>query len=237
MVMANARKPGIPNRTIRDERANPRASLVFRDAFVAAERARTSEKEGIPRVVTDYFPRRPIPAGDPASPSGTKVELSELADDVLAAISTSSGGVRVREVDGSPDIDPTTIITVPNDSLSTGAAEEAVLDFNTFTLREVLLTFSALVPAGTTVNIQTGVYAGAGSPATVDGDTNVTLPAAGATFKGDGRIEVHLNGQDLGKGDGSGNGVAEWVSTTQIKINLKIKNKGCVLIRAPFPTA
>lgn len=151
-------------------------------------------------------------------------------------VGSGTGSIRVREADGSPDIDPTTIITVPNDSL-TAAGSEAILSYNNFELREVLITFSTLVAAGTAFNIQTGVYAGLGSPATIDGDTNVTLPASGAAFKDDGRIEVHLNGQELSKGDGSGNGVAEWVSSTQIKLNLKIKNKGCVLVRAPFPTA
>ena len=157
-----------------------------------------------------------------------------------SAVSGGTIGIRVREVDGSPDIDPTTILTVPNDSLTVGGAQEAILTFpaaSGFDLREVLLTFSALVPVGTAINIQTGVYGGAGSPATVDNDTDVTLPATGAAFKDDGRIEVHLNGQELAKGDGSGNGVAEWVSSIQIKLNLKIKNNGCVLIRAPFPTA
>jgi hypothetical protein len=116
-------------------------------------------------------------------------------------------------------------------AIGTGGAGAA------FDLREVLLTFSALVPAGTAINVQTGAYAGAGSPAAVDNDTDVVLPTTGILFKDDGRIEVHLNGQDLSKGDGSGNGVAEWVSATQIKLNLKIKSGGSVLVRAPFPTA
>ncbi len=152
--------------------------------------------------------------------------------------SAGSAGIRVREVDGSPDIDPTTILTVPNDSLTAGGVEEAILTFTAPPeLREVVLVFSALVAAGTAINIQTGVYTGVGSPATVIGDSNVTLPAAGATFKDDGRIEVHLNGQDLDKGDGTGNGTGEWVSATQIKLSLKIKSSGLVMVRAPFPTA
>lgn len=104
-------------------------------------------------------------------------------------------------------------------------------------LREVVLSFSATVPIGTAIDIQTGVYLGPGSPAIVTKDLNVTLPSTGVIFANDGRIEVHLNGQDLDKGDGSGNGVAEWVSTTQIKLSLKVKNKGNVMVRAPFPTA
>ena len=231
-------KPGRPNRVINDERLNPSVSLVHRDAVVLSERERPIWCRERPRVVTDYYPRRPLPAGDPASPSGEKVELSELADDVIAAIG-SGGGVTliVEEADGSPSISPTTQITVPNSTLTLGAPGEAVLDFNAFELREVVLTFSALVAVGTAINIQTGVYGGAGSPAVVDGDADVTLPTSGASFKGDGRIEVHLNGNELTKGDGSGNGEAEWVSSTQIKLNIKIKNKGAVLVRAPFPTA
>jgi hypothetical protein len=154
-------------------------------------------------------------------------------------LSSAGGGsgIRVREVDGVPDIDPTTILTVPNGSLTAGGAGEAILSFTSFELREVVLVFSAAVNAGTAIDIQTGVYAGGGSPATVVNDTNVTLPTTGAAFMGDGRIEVILNGQDLDKGDGTGNGSAEWVSTTQIKLNVKIKNNGLIIVRAPFPTA
>ena len=104
-------------------------------------------------------------------------------------------------------------------------------------LREVVIgPFVETISPGTAINIQTGAYAGTFSPAPVTGDLNVTLPAAGVIFKDDGRIEVHLNGQDLPKGDGSGNGVAEWVSATQIKLSLKVKNKDTIMVRAPFPT-
>lgn len=72
------RKP----RVIRDYRFEPDKALARRDAVVAAEEAIRGEHE----VIEPYFPRRPIPAGDPLSPSGTKVGLSELADDVLATI-------------------------------------------------------------------------------------------------------------------------------------------------------
>jgi len=185
------------------------------------------------RVLYDYR-RRPLNPGDPASSSGVFIDASELAP----GVSTGGSGVRVREADGLPDIDPTTIITVPNDTLTPGGPGEAILDFNAFVLREVVLgPFTGLVTPGTAINIQTGVYAGAGSPAAVTGDSNVTLPASGAAFKDDGRIECHLNGQDLPKGDGSGNGIAEWVSATQIKLSLKVKPKDTIMVRAPFPTA
>jgi hypothetical protein len=240
-MVAGTRKPGVPNRVIRDERFDPRRSLVTREALVAQKRVDTSgpdcTRDPDGRVVTDYFPRKPQPAGDPSSPSGVKVELSELADDVLAAISSGGGGVRVREVDGSPDIDPTTIITVPNDTLTLGGPEEAILDFNAFELREVVLTFSASVAPGTVFNIQTGVYAGAGSPAMVMYDTDVTLPASGAAFAGDGRIEVMLNGQDLKKGASGGAEEANWASSTQLSLAIRILPGNQVTIRAPFPTA
>jgi len=231
-----------PRRILRDYRYEPEKALANRKAVIAAEEAKKGRCIGtnLGVVIPPYYPREPIDAGDPFSPSGTKVELSELADDVIAAIGAGGGGstLVVEEVDGLPSISPTTQITVPNSSLSLGAPGEAILDFNTFDLREVLLgPFTATVTPGTSINVQTGVYGGAGSPASVDGDADVTFPTTGVTFKDDGRIEVHLNGQELSKGDGSGNGIAEWVSTTQIKIGIKVKAKDTLLIRAPFPTA
>ena len=234
---------GTPRRVIRDYRFEPEAALRLRKAVLAQQQTRYGDDprlvvDGGHRVLPPYYPREPIDSGDPFSPSGTQVAFSELDVELQALIlAGSSGGVRVRELDGSPDIDPTTIITVPNDTLTVGGAGEAVLDFNAFEMREVLLVFSALVAVGTAIDIQTGVYAGAGSPATVTNDINVTLPAIGATFKDDGRIMVLLNGQELNKGDGTGNGVAEWASATQLKFNVKIKSGGCVIVRAPFPTA
>ena len=221
-----------PRKVIRDYRFRPSEALELRDAVVEAEGE--AQRHGPGNVIPPYYPRRPIPAGDPFSPSGTQVELSELADDVVGAGST----LRVREVDGSPDVDSVDTITVPDGTLTDVGGGEVGLDFNAFELREVILgPFTALVAPGTAINIQTGVYAGAGSPVSLDGDLNVTLPGTGAAFKDDGRIEVHLNGQELTKGDGAGNGEAEWVSTTQIKVNIKIKVGGTVLVRAPFPTA
>ena len=232
-----------PRKVIRDYRYEPEKALAHRDAVIEAEtgKGRVFSCMGTNKgaVIPPYYPRKPIPAGDPMSPSGTKVELSELADDVIDAIGSGGGGTLiVEEADGSPSVSPTTQITVPNDTLSAGAPGEAILDFNAFALREVVLgPFTALVTPGTAINIQTGVYGGVGSPAPVTGDANVLLPATGAAFNDDGRIEVHLNGQDLSKGDGTGNGVAEWVSSTQIKLSLKVKNKDEIMVRAPFPTA
>ena len=72
------------------------------------------------------------------------------------------------------------------------------------------------VPAGTAFNIQTGAYAGVGSPATVTGDT-ITLPASAAAFNANGSIFVYLNGQALDKG-GTGSCAVQWVSPTQIQL-------------------
>lgn len=122
-------------------------------------------------------------------------------------------------------------------TLGASTVQDAIDTLKSQTFREVMLTFSAVVPVGTAINIQTGVYAGAGSPATVDYDTNVLFPASGAAFRDDARIEISLNGQELPKGDGTGNGVAEWASATQIKMAIPLKPFGELLIRAPYPTA
>lgn len=88
---------GTPNRIIRDYRYEPEKALAHRKAVIAAEegsRGRVFSCMGTNKgaVIPPYYPREPIPAGDPASPSGTKVELSELADDVLALIAAGGAG-------------------------------------------------------------------------------------------------------------------------------------------------
>lgn len=139
---------------------------------------------------------------------------------------------------GPPDPSDNTLIL--NDGISdvpVGGIPEFLGD--PFVLREVVLgPFNPpILAAGVAINIRTGVYAAAGSPVPVVGDTNITLPASGPVFMDDGRIEGMLNGQDLTKGDGSGNGEIEWVSATQVKISLKIKPGGYLIVRAPYPTA
>jgi len=96
------------------------------------------------------------------------------------------------------------------------------------TVSEVILSFPDTVPAGTAINIQTGVYGG-GGPATVFGDL-ITLPAVGATFKTDGRVQVHLNGQNLFKGDSIGDETANWVSSTQLAFDVKVKKFSIVKV-------
>jgi hypothetical protein len=135
-------------RIIRDsqENPNPEVQLARRRALIAADQTRFGKIGAVnARVLPPYFPREPMMAGDPASPGGTKVTLSELADDVLAALAAggSGGSIRVREVDGSPDIDPTTVITVPNGSLTPGGPGEAILDFGV----DVVVDFNKIVVA------------------------------------------------------------------------------------------
>ena len=85
-------------------------------------------------------------------------------------------------------------------------------------LDDVVLIFTGATPpivAGTAIDIQTGVHGGAGSPATVKGDT-ITLPASAALFNSEARIEVSFNGVELDKGTDPG--AVEWVSTTQVRL-------------------
>ena len=90
-----------PRVTIRDYRYEPDKAFAHRKAVIAAERLRLGTDlhnaciVNSKQVIPPYFPREPIPAGDPMSPSGTKVELSELADDVLAALAALSVSNRI----------------------------------------------------------------------------------------------------------------------------------------------
>lgn len=98
----------------------------------------------------------------------------------------------------------------------------------TVAVEEAVLVFPDAVPAGTAFNIQTGVYGG-GGPATVFGDV-ITLPSSGVTFKGDGRIQIYLNGQNLFKGSSLGDEEANWFSTTQLSLWRTIKKFSTIKI-------
>lgn len=226
-------------RVIRDRRGEPFAEPDRKstNALLAAEQARLSSvhrKGG--RAIGPYGPRD-LMAGDPASPGGTKVTCEELdADECIGG--GGGTGVQVRERDGDPDVNPATTITVPNDSLTETSPGVADLDYATsdqaFEVREVVLVFAGAttpLPANTTINIQTGVYGGVGSPATVKGDSDVTLPASAALFDDDGRIEAKLNGVELDKGV-----TIVWVSTTQVRLpSCRIFQGNKLTIRAPVP--
>lgn len=98
------------------------------------------------------------------------------------------------------------------------------------TVSEVVLSFPDTVAAGTAINIQTGVYGG-GGPATVYGDV-ITLPTSGVAFKADGQFQVYLNGQNLFKGDSIGDETANWVSTTQLAFDVKVKKFSIIKVVA-----
>ena len=100
-------------------------------AIVEAEQARLASvhrKGG--RVLGPYGPRDSM-AGDPASDGGTKVTCNELADDVLDKIAAGGGGgaIRVREFDGSPDVQPVDDIIVPNGTMISVAGSTVRLSF------------------------------------------------------------------------------------------------------------
>lgn len=73
------------NRIITDYATNQEGARNTTADCVAQVQADLLNKRTNARVFGPYGPRD-LFAGDPASPSGTKVELSELADDVLALL-------------------------------------------------------------------------------------------------------------------------------------------------------
>lgn len=79
---------------IRDsqESPDPRTSLLNTKAAMAAARTRLDALQAPGARVIGTLPREPLMSGDPASSSGTKVDMSELAADVLAAIGSGGGG-------------------------------------------------------------------------------------------------------------------------------------------------
>ncbi len=95
--------------------------------------------------------------------------------------------------------------------------------------REVILTFPDTLPAGTSVNIQTGVYAG-GGPASIDGPS-LELPPTGEAFVDEGFIIVAHNGQILNKGKILGEDEAQWVSLTEIAFDRDILSGNTIGIR------
>ena len=96
-------KPGVPNRTIRDTQADPERALNRRDALVSDERARTDE-----RVVGPAFPRRPLPAGDPASEGGASVTFDELDLELQQRIESQEGNYAapVQTIQNLRDVAP-----------------------------------------------------------------------------------------------------------------------------------
>jgi hypothetical protein len=89
-------------RIIKDERANPLGSRTTTSSVVQGKRAAVAKSDNpAARVLEPYAPRpEQLDSGDPASPEGTKVAISELADDVLALIAAgaSTGPVAAADV-------------------------------------------------------------------------------------------------------------------------------------------
>ena len=79
---------------ILDYAASPEEDCVNTKRVLLDTKRALDIKEPGARTIGPYAPRH-LMAGDPSSPSGTKVELSELADDVLAALATAATGVRI----------------------------------------------------------------------------------------------------------------------------------------------
>ena len=107
-----------PRKLIRDYRFRADEALELRDGVVASEDV--TQRHGPGNVIPPYYPRRPIPAGDPLSPSGTQVELSELADDVIDAIGTGGGAQPCFARDISSMTVPTRTTCFAHEPLITG---------------------------------------------------------------------------------------------------------------------
>jgi len=113
---------GTPRNVIRDYRYEPEKALANRNSVIAAEKAAKGQCIGTNAgvVIPPYYPREPIPAGDPLSPSGTQVELSELADDVIDAIGTGGGAQPCFARDISSMTVPTRTTCFAHEPLITG---------------------------------------------------------------------------------------------------------------------
>lgn len=101
-----------------------------RKAIIAEQQKRYGDNpriivDGGRRVIPPYYPREPINAGDEMSPSGVKVELSELADDVIAAIGTGGGGSVGVAPYQLQIIGPLDQVPVPYDDLGTEIVSHA----------------------------------------------------------------------------------------------------------------
>lgn len=143
-------------RIIRDYRYEPEKALTNREAIIAAARGRgrvIGTNLGV--VIQPYYPRDPIESGDPFSPAGTQIAFDEL-DDALQALvlAGASSGVRVRELDGSPDVNPVNDIRVPNGTIALVAGSQVQLVF-----ADYVGSFDLTVPGPGTGDIPNGRWA------------------------------------------------------------------------------
>lgn len=98
-------------RVIRDERDDPLKSRLNTDAAVAAERARLDGQDAPAARVLRPYTRLPLNTGDPASSSGVKIDMTELADDVIAFILANGGsGTGLRFQDYTPALNQVVFI-------------------------------------------------------------------------------------------------------------------------------
>jgi len=130
---------GTPNRVIRDYRHEPEKALTNRNEIIATETGKgrvfscMGTNKGV--VIPPYYPRLPIPAGDPLSPGGTQVTLEELADDVLNAIIAGAGASARKpfiEVDVlTALIPPGDVFDIQTGSFSVAGAQALYSSFGT----------------------------------------------------------------------------------------------------------
>jgi hypothetical protein len=125
---------------IRDSQENPNPRLQYekrlRAIFAAKQQYRELFGPRNGRVLVPYFPRCPIPAGDPISPDGTKISVSELGDDTLAFIQENGGGRspwRAFSMSGNPALanDP---MDINLGTFVTAGAQTVISSFGTLML-------------------------------------------------------------------------------------------------------
>lgn len=82
--------------------------------------------------------------------------------------------------------------------------------------------------------ITTGTFTTAGAQTVVSSDQTVALPASGADFRDDSRVEVYRNGVLQSKGqNAAANRDVYWVSATQLAFETKLKTGDVIYIRTP----
>lgn len=82
--------------------------------------------------------------------------------------------------------------------------------------------------------ITTGTFVTAGAQTVVSSDGTVALPASGAAFRDDSRVEIYRNGVLQSKGaNAAANRDIYWVSSTQLAFETKLKTGDVIYIRTP----
>jgi len=104
-----------------------------------------------------------------------------------------------------------------------------------FPFVEYDITPGAPIPAGDPLNINTGLFTGAGARTTsIASYGTVLLPGSGADFQTDDRIIIYRNGQLYSKGPNAGTPRdVYWVSTSQVAFNVNLQPNDTIYIRTP----